>query len=110
MTAKEIVVGIDDSAPGRAAMQWAAAYARSKGSALRAIHVVSLPEAHDMYAYPVVADYVYPDPSQLEDRYRLPSIRVSKKCSRNLTGPCSSRRDMPGGSWSPSPRTRTCWC
>jgi nucleotide-binding universal stress UspA family protein len=76
MTAKEIVVGIDDSPSGRAAMRWAAAYARSKGAALRAIHVVAFPEAHDMYAYPVVADYVYPDPGRLEDRYRLPSIRV----------------------------------
>jgi nucleotide-binding universal stress UspA family protein len=76
MTAKEIVVGIDDSPSGRAAMRWAAAHARSNGAALRAIHVVAFPQAHDMYAYPVVADYVYPDPGRLEDRYRLPSLRV----------------------------------
>ena len=38
MTADEIIVGIDDSA--RAALRWAAAYARSTETALRAIHVV----------------------------------------------------------------------
>ncbi len=40
MTADEIIVGIDDSPPARAGLRWAAAYARSTGTALRAIHVV----------------------------------------------------------------------
>jgi nucleotide-binding universal stress UspA family protein len=43
---------------------------------LRAIHVVALPPAHEMYAYPVVADYIYPDASRVEDAYRLPIMRV----------------------------------
>jgi nucleotide-binding universal stress UspA family protein len=76
MTAKEIVVGIDDSPSAGAAMRWAADYARSTESTLRAIHVIRLPDEHDMYAYPVVADYLYPDTSELEARYRLPSTRV----------------------------------
>src|SRR5512132_1797504 len=76
MTAKEIVVGIDGSPSAGAALRWAADYARSTGSTLRAIHVIKLPDEHDVYAYPVVADYLYSDTSQLEDRYRLPSTRV----------------------------------
>jgi nucleotide-binding universal stress UspA family protein len=76
MTAKEIVVGIDDSPSAGAAIRWAADYARSTGSTLRAVHVIKLPDEHDMYAYPVVADYLYADTSQLEERYRVPSTRV----------------------------------
>ena len=63
MTADEIIVGIEDSPSGRAALRWAAAYPRSAGAADRAIHVVDQPEAQDMCVYPVVADYVYPDGS-----------------------------------------------
>jgi nucleotide-binding universal stress UspA family protein len=76
MTAKEIIVGVDDSPSARAAIRWAAAYARSTGAVLRAIHVVAWPATHEMYAYPVVADHIYPDASQLEDGERLPSMRV----------------------------------
>ena len=39
MTADEMV-GIVDSPSARAALRWAAAYTRSTGTALRAIHVV----------------------------------------------------------------------
>jgi nucleotide-binding universal stress UspA family protein len=62
MTADQIV-GIDDSPFVRAALSWAAAYARPTGTALHAIHVVDLSEAHDMDVCPVVADYLYPDGS-----------------------------------------------
>jgi hypothetical protein len=40
MTADEVIVGIDDSPAARAGLRWAAAYARSTGTALRAIQVV----------------------------------------------------------------------
>jgi K+-sensing histidine kinase KdpD len=40
VTADEIIVGIVDSPSARAALRWAAAYARSTETALRAIHVV----------------------------------------------------------------------
>jgi nucleotide-binding universal stress UspA family protein len=66
MTTNEIVVGIDDSPSARAALRWAAEYARAMGAALRAIHVVDWPEGHDLYTYAVVADYV-----------RSPSFRSS---------------------------------
>jgi nucleotide-binding universal stress UspA family protein len=78
MTAKEILVGVDDSPSARAAIRWAAEYARSTGAVLRAIHVVAWPPAHEMYAYPVLATHIYPDASQVEDAYRLPSMRVFK--------------------------------
>jgi nucleotide-binding universal stress UspA family protein len=61
MTADEISVGIDDSPHARAALRWAAVYARSTGTALPASDVVDWPEAQNMDVYPVVADYVYPD-------------------------------------------------
>jgi nucleotide-binding universal stress UspA family protein len=41
MTANEIVVGVDDSPSARAAIRWAAAYARSSGAKLRAINVIA---------------------------------------------------------------------
>lgn len=40
MTADCVVVGLDDSAPGRAGLRWAAAYARRTGVGLRAVHVL----------------------------------------------------------------------
>jgi hypothetical protein len=68
MTADEIIVGIDDSA--RAALRWAAVYARSTETALPASHVVDELEAQDMSVYPVVADYLYPDRSGWSVRVR----------------------------------------
>jgi nucleotide-binding universal stress UspA family protein len=76
VTRNEIVVGVDDSPSAPAAIRWAAAYARSSGAKLRAIHVITRPDAHDGYAFPVVADYVYPDDKDIGDFYRLPSRRV----------------------------------
>jgi hypothetical protein len=64
MVADEIIAGINDAPSACAGLRWAAAYAaRSTGTALRAIHVADWPEPLDMYAYPSVADYVYPDRS-----------------------------------------------
>jgi nucleotide-binding universal stress UspA family protein len=41
MTADQIIVGIDDSPSARAVLRWAAPYAGSAGTALRAIHGVN---------------------------------------------------------------------
>ena len=38
-TSGEVIVGVDTSASGRAALEWAAAYARSTGQRLRAVYV-----------------------------------------------------------------------
>jgi len=77
MTKHEIVVGVDDSPSGRQAVAWAAQYARATGARLRALHVLDWPLARDLYyTNPVVPDYVYPDPEQVEQRYRAPVNRV----------------------------------
>jgi hypothetical protein len=44
MTADEIFVGTDTAPPACAALRWAAAYARSTGTALGAIDRVDQPE------------------------------------------------------------------
>ena len=43
MTRNHIVVGLDDSPSGRAALRWAAQHALLAGSVLRAIHVLDWP-------------------------------------------------------------------
>ena len=43
MTKDEVVVGVDDSAPARAALGWAADQARVSGSTLRAVYVSDWP-------------------------------------------------------------------
>ena len=74
--AAEIVVGIDESPSGRAALRWAAAYARSAGARLRAIHVLAWPETRDAFAGPVVYDYLYPDADQLDDSLTVGNRRL----------------------------------
>jgi nucleotide-binding universal stress UspA family protein len=71
MSRDDLVVGIDNSAPSRAALGWAAHHARRNGMGLRAVHVLSWPLARDLYkTNPIVPDYVYPEPAQVEGRYR----------------------------------------
>jgi nucleotide-binding universal stress UspA family protein len=43
MTRNHIIVGLDDSPSGRAALQWAAQHALLAGSVLRAMHVLDWP-------------------------------------------------------------------
>ena len=73
MTQDTIVVGVDESPQARAALRWAADAARRSGSRLVGVHVLQWPQARDLYAYTVVADQVYPDPTELEAMYRTPS-------------------------------------
>jgi hypothetical protein len=61
MTADEIIVGIDDSA--RAALRWAAAYPDRPKQRFAPFMWSTSARHMDMYVYPVVADYVYPDGS-----------------------------------------------
>jgi nucleotide-binding universal stress UspA family protein len=42
MTRNQIIVGLDDSPSGRAALRWATQHALLAGSVLRAIHVLRL--------------------------------------------------------------------
>ena len=71
-----IVVGVDDSPPSRAAIRWAADYARATGCRIEAIHVLEWPPTAEIYAYSVVADEIYPDPAHLDESYRRASQAV----------------------------------
>jgi nucleotide-binding universal stress UspA family protein len=62
----EVLVGLDASVSARAALHWAASYARSTGAGLRAIHVLEWPEVHDMYVTSVIEDLMYPDDSNVD--------------------------------------------
>jgi nucleotide-binding universal stress UspA family protein len=68
-----IVVGIDDSPSSRAAIRWAADYARATGCRLQAVHVLILPPATEIYAHAMEMDEVYPDADYVEERYRTAS-------------------------------------
>lgn len=71
-----IVVGVDDSAPSRAAIRWAAEYARATGCRIQGVHVLAWPPAAEQFAYSVMADEIYPDPSYLDESYRTASQAV----------------------------------
>ncbi len=59
ITSGEVVVGVDTSVSGRTALEWAAAYARSTGARLRAVHVFGPsaiePTAWEPGAFPGIA-------------------------------------------------------
>jgi len=72
-----IMVGVDDSPQARAALHWAADMARSTGSRLVGLHVLEWPPANELFAYSVVDEEVYTEPSkELEASYRAPSEEV----------------------------------
>ena len=93
MTAKEVVVGVDDSPSARAALRWAAQNAGLTGAVLRGIHVVDWPEAHDMYTYPG-----WPTTStQTPARLRMPTASPTCGFSRKYTATPPRRKDPAGG-------------
>jgi hypothetical protein len=47
MTRNEIVVGLDDSPSGKAALSWAAEQAIRTHTVLRAVHVLNWPYGHN---------------------------------------------------------------
>jgi nucleotide-binding universal stress UspA family protein len=52
----EVVVGLDDSPSGIAALSWAAAWARRSGGRLRAVHVLGWPMGYVPKDYPAPAE------------------------------------------------------
>ena len=48
----EIVVGLDNSLSGQAALKWAAEQARSLGTGLRAVHVLDWPNGLSSIGFP----------------------------------------------------------
>ena len=67
MTKDEIVVGLDDSDPSRAALNWAADQARLSGSTLRAVYVSDWPTGVRAGGRPlVVEDLLFVREGELE--------------------------------------------
>ena len=59
-----IVVGLDDSESGRAAMAWAARYAQATGASLHAVHVVDPPPVAASWTSGFPAMAYTPDPNR----------------------------------------------
>jgi nucleotide-binding universal stress UspA family protein len=66
----EIVVGLDDSPSSRAALDWAAAQARSVGAVLRAVHVLDWPYGLSSAGFPAPANFKELTREEIEDSYR----------------------------------------
>ena len=66
----EIVVGLDDSPSGKAALDWAAEQARSVGAVLRAVHVLDWPYGLSPAGFPAPANFMDVSPEELQDSYR----------------------------------------
>ena len=77
MTKDEIVVGLDDSDPSRAALNWAADPARLSGSTLRAVYVSDWPTGVRAGGRPlVIEDLLFAQEGELErtDRAAITEI------------------------------------
>jgi nucleotide-binding universal stress UspA family protein len=66
----EIVVGLDDSPSGRAALDWAAEHARGVGAVLRAVHVLDWPYGLSSAGFPAPANFKELTREEIEDSYR----------------------------------------
>jgi nucleotide-binding universal stress UspA family protein len=66
----EIVVGMDDSASGKAALDWAARQARSIGAVLRAVHVLDWPYGLSGAGFPAPVNFTELTRDEIEDSYR----------------------------------------
>jgi nucleotide-binding universal stress UspA family protein len=66
----EIVVGLDASASGMAALDWAARQAKSAGAALRAVHVLDWPYGLSAAGFPAPIDFTELTREEIEDSYR----------------------------------------
>jgi nucleotide-binding universal stress UspA family protein len=66
----EIVVGLDDSPSGKAALDWAAEQARSVGAVLRAVHALDWPHGLSPAGFPAPANFMEVSREELQDSYR----------------------------------------
>jgi nucleotide-binding universal stress UspA family protein len=66
----EIVVGLDNSPSGKAALNWAAEQARSLGAGLRAVHVLDWPYGLSSVGFPAPVNYMDVRREEIEDSYR----------------------------------------
>jgi nucleotide-binding universal stress UspA family protein len=66
----EIVVGLDNSPSGKAALNWAAEQARSLGTTLRAVHALDWPYGLSSIGFPAPLNYMDVSREEIEDSYR----------------------------------------
>ena len=66
----EIVVGLDDSPSGKAALDWAAEHVKSVGAVLRAVHALDWPYGLSPAGFPAPANFMDVSHKELQDSYR----------------------------------------
>jgi nucleotide-binding universal stress UspA family protein len=66
----EIVVGLDDSPSGKAALAWAAEQAKSLGAGLRAVHALDWPYGLSPAGFPAPANFMNVSHKELQESYR----------------------------------------
>ena len=66
----EIVVGLDDSPSGKAALKWAAEHAKSIGAVLRAVHALDWPYGLSPAGFPAPVNIMDVSREELQDSYR----------------------------------------
>jgi nucleotide-binding universal stress UspA family protein len=66
----EIVVGLDDSPSGKAALDWAAQQARSTGALLRAMHALDWPYGLSSAGFPSPIDVTNLTEEEIQESYR----------------------------------------
>lgn len=66
----EIVVGLDNSPSGQAALKWAGEQARSLGTGLRAVHVLDWPTGLSSIGFPAPMNYMDVRREEIEDSHR----------------------------------------
>jgi nucleotide-binding universal stress UspA family protein len=84
VTKDEIVVGLDDSEPSRAALKWAADQARLSGSTLRAVYVSDWPTGVRAGGRPLVLeDLVFVQEGELEHTNRAVITEIFRGITPN---------------------------
>ena len=66
----EIVVGLDSSPSGKAALIWAAEQARSLGTTLRAVHALDWPYGLSSTGFPAPLNFMDVSREEIKDSYR----------------------------------------
>jgi nucleotide-binding universal stress UspA family protein len=66
----EIVVGLDNSPSGKAALEWAAGQAKSGGAVLRAVHALDWPYGLSSIGFPMPMNHMDVKREEMENSYR----------------------------------------
>ena len=105
MPRNHMIVGLDDSPSGRAALRWAAQHALLAGSVLRAIHVLDWPYSS---ATPGV-DITPATMDEIESAYRTNITNVFQEIGRRPIGRWNFLEASLDPSWCESRRMRNYW-